>query len=98
MTKDERKKFLKSVDLTKTKFEIKIADFGFSKKLKKLEELQLFITQDEISVYITFTHLIKSGPKLKKVSDFKIKDHSIFSKALRKSIKNMRPGRSFLFK
>ena len=34
MNKDERKKFLREVDLTKTKFELKIADFGFSKKLK----------------------------------------------------------------
>ena len=39
MNKEERKKFLRTVDLTKTKFEIKIADFGFSKKLKKLEEI-----------------------------------------------------------
>jgi len=34
MTKEERKKFLKEVDLTTTNFEIKIADFGFSKKLR----------------------------------------------------------------
>jgi serine/threonine protein kinase len=34
MKKEQKRKFLKEVDLTKTKFEIKIADFGFSKKLK----------------------------------------------------------------
>lgn len=34
MNKDERKKFLRDVDLTKVRFELKIADFGFSKKLK----------------------------------------------------------------
>jgi hypothetical protein len=34
MNKDEKKKFLRDVDLTKTRFELKIADFGFSKKLK----------------------------------------------------------------
>ena len=34
MNKDEKKKFLREVDLTKTRFELKIADFGFSKKLK----------------------------------------------------------------
>jgi hypothetical protein len=34
MNKETRIKFLKTVDLTNTKFEIKIADFGFSKKLK----------------------------------------------------------------
>mmetsp|Transcript_4770 Transcript_4770/g.8171 ORF Transcript_4770/g.8171 Transcript_4770/m.8171 type:complete len:267 (+) Transcript_4770:347-1147(+) len=34
MNKEERKRFLKSVDLNKVRFEIKIADFGFSKKLK----------------------------------------------------------------
>ena len=34
MTKEQRKKFYRSVDLEKMKFEIKIADFGFSKKLK----------------------------------------------------------------
>lgn len=39
MSKDERKKFLKTVDLMTTRFEIKIADFGFSKKLKRLEEI-----------------------------------------------------------
>ena len=30
----ERKEFIKNIDLEKTRFEIKIADFGFSKKLK----------------------------------------------------------------
>lgn len=34
MTKDEKKKFIANVDLSKVKFEIKIADFGFSKKLR----------------------------------------------------------------
>jgi hypothetical protein len=34
MNKDEKKKFLRDIDLTKTRFELKIADFGFSKKLK----------------------------------------------------------------
>ena len=34
MNKEERKKFLREVDLTQTRFELKIADFGFSKKLK----------------------------------------------------------------
>jgi len=34
MNKEEKRRFLRSVDLTKTRFEVKIADFGFSKKLK----------------------------------------------------------------
>ena len=34
MTREEKKKFLRSVDLDNVKFEIKIADFGFSKKLR----------------------------------------------------------------
>jgi len=34
MGSEQRKSFYKSVDLSKTRFEIKIADFGFSKKLK----------------------------------------------------------------
>lgn len=34
MTKEEKKNFLKQVDLNTTLFEIKITDFGFSKKLK----------------------------------------------------------------
>jgi hypothetical protein len=34
MNKDEKNKFLREVDLTKIRFELKIADFGFSKKLK----------------------------------------------------------------
>ena len=34
MNKEQRKRFLKEVDLTTERFEIKIADFGFSKKLK----------------------------------------------------------------
>ena len=39
LSKEEKKKFLRNVDLLNTKFEIKIADFGFSKKLKRLEEI-----------------------------------------------------------
>ena len=34
MTKEEKKKFFKNVNMATTHFEIKIADFGFSKKLK----------------------------------------------------------------
>jgi len=34
LNKEEKKAFLKDVDLNKINFEIKIADFGFSKKLK----------------------------------------------------------------
>jgi len=34
MNKEQRKRFLREVDLLNEKFEIKIADFGFSKKLK----------------------------------------------------------------
>ena len=30
MTKEEKKAFFKNVDLTKTRFELKIADFGFA--------------------------------------------------------------------
>ena len=36
MNKEEKKRFLRHVDLLNTKFEVKIADFGFSKKLKQL--------------------------------------------------------------
>lgn len=39
MNKEERKRFLRNVDLTTTKFEIKIADFGFSKKLKSKSQI-----------------------------------------------------------
>ncbi len=35
MNKDEKRRFLRSVDLLSTRFEVKIADFGFSKKLKQ---------------------------------------------------------------
>ena len=38
MTKEEKKAFFKKVDMTKTRFEVKIADFGFSKKLKSKKE------------------------------------------------------------
>jgi serine/threonine protein kinase len=34
MTREEKKKFLRNVDMTKVNFEVKIADFGFSKKLR----------------------------------------------------------------
>lgn len=34
MNKEERKDFLRTVNLSTTRFEIKIADFGFSKKLR----------------------------------------------------------------
>ena len=37
--KDQKKQFLKDVDLLNTQFEIKIADFGFSKKLKRLDQI-----------------------------------------------------------
>jgi hypothetical protein len=33
MNQEEKKAFFKNIDMTKTKFEVKIADFGFSKKL-----------------------------------------------------------------
>jgi len=33
MDRDQKRRFLRSVDMTRTRFEIKIADFGFSKKL-----------------------------------------------------------------
>jgi serine/threonine protein kinase len=39
MNKEEKKKFLREVDLTKTRFELKIADFGFSKKLKSKSQI-----------------------------------------------------------
>ena len=39
MNKEQRKRFLRDVDLTNTKFEIKIADFGFSKKLKSKSQI-----------------------------------------------------------
>ena len=35
----ERKEFIKNIDLEKTRFEIKIADFGFSKKLKNKNQI-----------------------------------------------------------
>jgi len=34
MNKEQKRKFLKEVDLKQIDFEIKIADFGFSKKLR----------------------------------------------------------------
>lgn len=40
MTSDfERKEFMRNIDLEKTRFEIKIADFGFSKKLKSKNQI-----------------------------------------------------------
>ena len=39
MSSDERKRWLTQVDLSQTAFEIKIADFGFSKKLKKKDQI-----------------------------------------------------------
>lgn len=38
MNKTEKKQFLKNVDLMTTNFSIKIADFGFSKRLDKLHQ------------------------------------------------------------
>ena len=40
MTKGERIKFLKEVDLLNTKFNIKIADFGYAKRLKSIEQIE----------------------------------------------------------
>lgn len=37
--KEERKRFLKTVDLEKARFEIKIADFGFSKRLRSKNQI-----------------------------------------------------------
>lgn len=37
MSKPERNAWLKKIDLAKIVFEVKIADFGFSKKLKRLD-------------------------------------------------------------
>jgi len=39
MNKEQKKQFLREVDLLNTHFEIKIADFGFSKKLKRLDQI-----------------------------------------------------------
>ena len=39
MSKEQRKRFYKTVDLDKIEFEIKIADFGFSKKLKNKSQI-----------------------------------------------------------
>lgn len=39
MNKEQRKRFLREVDLVNEKFEIKIADFGFSKKLKNKSQV-----------------------------------------------------------
>lgn len=40
MSTGERQKFLKEVDLLNTKFDIKIADFGYAKKLKTIEQME----------------------------------------------------------
>jgi hypothetical protein len=34
MSRDQKKKYLKEIDLSTIDFEIKIADFGFSKKIR----------------------------------------------------------------
>lgn len=39
LTSSEKKEYLKTVDLLTTRFEIKIADFGFSKKLKRKDQV-----------------------------------------------------------
>jgi len=39
MNKDEKRRFLRGVDLMSTRFEVKIADFGFSKKLKQKTQI-----------------------------------------------------------
>ena len=39
LTSSEKKMYLSNVDLMTTRFEIKIADFGFSKKLKRIDQL-----------------------------------------------------------
>lgn len=39
MNKEQKKSFLREVNLLTTPFEIKIADFGFSKKLKRLDQI-----------------------------------------------------------
>jgi serine/threonine protein kinase len=39
MNKEQRRKFLREVDLTQIEFEVKIADFGFSKKLKNKSDI-----------------------------------------------------------
>ena len=37
MTKDEKWRYLESVDLLKTDFQVRIADFGLSKEVKEKE-------------------------------------------------------------
>ena len=39
LTSSEKKEYLSTVDLMTTRFEIKIADFGFSKKLKRKDQI-----------------------------------------------------------
>lgn len=39
MTKEQKRVYMKNVDLRTTKFQIKIADFGFSKKLKNKAQI-----------------------------------------------------------
>lgn len=39
MTKEQKKMYMKNVDLRTTNFQIKIADFGFSKKLKNKAQI-----------------------------------------------------------
>ena len=42
MNKEQRKRFLREVDLVNEKFEIKIADFGFSKKLESRKDMKTY--------------------------------------------------------
>lgn len=39
LSSDKKKEFLRNVDLATTRFEIKIADFGYSKKLKNKDQV-----------------------------------------------------------
>jgi len=39
MSKQEKRKFLREVDMSEVEFEIKIADFGFSKQLRNKSQL-----------------------------------------------------------
>ena len=42
MSKPERNAWLKKIDLTKINFEVKIADFGFSKKMNAEQKIEEF--------------------------------------------------------
>jgi len=39
LTKEQKQRFIRDVDLSKVEFEVKIADFGFSKKLKNKSQI-----------------------------------------------------------